>query len=268
MPDRDLEKVVTETILLQNLETNPEEGVSAGPVATIERSDIDERLVVLHRPRSIESEYFRFIKHRIEQQMETREAGNGKVILVTGPNLGAGKTVCAVNLALVFARSYGGRTLLLDADTRRGTSRRYLGIKEDNLPGLVDVLTMRERAGKVLLNTGLFDMVYFPSGQFTDAFIDDMRSKELAHLIKSLRERFKYIIIDSPPAFPMPETAIIAQHCDGVFIILRAGRDGQDDLDQAREALEGANIMGVILNGVKTTPGQKYGAYGYYGKRG
>jgi capsular exopolysaccharide synthesis family protein len=267
MPDKDLGKAVTETILLQNLEADQEGDAISGPITTIEPAEVNERLVVFHRPRSIESEYFRFIKHRIEQQMEAKETNKGKVIMVTGPNLDVGKTTCSINLALVFARSYGGKTLLMDADTRRATSRKYLGIKEDSLPGLVDVLTMRERAGKVLLNTGLFDMVYFPSGQFSDAFIDDLKGKELSHLLNSLRERFSYIIIDSPPAFPMPEPAIIAQHCDGVFIVLRAGRDGKQDLEQAREALEGANLMGVILNAVKTTPGQKYGSYGYYGKR-
>lgn len=267
MTDDDLEKVVTETILLQNLETDTDDNAPKSHLETIEPGDVDERLVVFHKPRSIESEYFRFIKHRIEQKMDSKHTGKGKVVLITGPSLGAGKTLCALNLALVFARSYGGKTLLLDADTRRGTSRINLGIKKDNLPGLVDVLTFRERAGRVLLNTGLFDLVYFPSGQFNDAFIDELRGKELAQLIGNLREKFSYIIIDSPPAFPMPETAIIAQQCDGVFIVLKAGKDGQEDLDQAKEALEGTNIVGVILNGVKTTPGQKYGAYGYYGSK-
>jgi len=269
MPDKDLEKTLTETILLQNFEAGPE-NEAPRVVGKMERGDVHERLVVFHKPRSIESEYFRFLKHRIERQMETNPDGKGKAILITGPNLGAGKTTCALNLALVFARSYGPKTLLLDADSRRGTTRDYLGIKGSDLPGFVDVLTMKERAGKVLVNTGLFDMVYFPSGRFNEAFLDCLKSQELTHLIRNLKERFQYVIIDAPPAFPMPETAILAQDCDGVFIVLKAGRDGPEDLEQAQEALEGANILGVILNGVKTTPGQRagsYGYYGYYGKR-
>lgn len=267
MPEQDLEKTLTENILLQNLETGPEDGPRR-VVGKRERGDIHERLVVFHRPRSIESEYFRFLKHRIEQQMGEKEGDEGKVLLVTGPNLGVGKTTCATNLALVFARTYGSKTLLLDADSRRGTTAKYLGIMDDDLPGFVDVLTLRERAGKVLVNTGLFDLAYFPSGKFNEAFLDQLRGKELAHLIRNLREKFQYIIIDAPPAFPMPETATLAQHCDGVFIVLRAGRDGREDLEQAKEALEGANILGVILNGVKATPGQRYGSYGYYGYYG
>jgi len=267
MPEDDFEKTVTETILLHNFEAEEtDEQSSDSPGTTVAPGGLDERLVVFHKPRSIESEYFRFLKNRIEQQLETTRGNKGKVILITGPSLGVGKTTCAVNLAMVFARSYGEKTLLLDADTRRGTSRKYLGIRDDNLPGLVDVITRKKEIGKVLFNTDLFDMVYFPSGDFTDAFIDDLRGKELTSLMKNLKERFRYIIIDSPPAFPMPETAVIAQHCDGIILVLRAGRDGRDDLEQAKEALEGVNIMGVILNAVKAPPGQKYGAYGYYGK--
>ena len=267
MGEQDLGKAVSETIKLYNLggDSNKDGG---RVIANIDRSRIDDRLVVYHRPRSIESEYFRFLKSRIEQEFEGKDdPKKGRVIMVTGPNLGAGKTTCAINLALAFARSYGGKTLFVDVDSRRATSRKYLGIREENLPGFTDVLKMQVRAGQVLVNSGMFDMVYFPSGQFSEAFLDKLSSHELSILMENLRSRFKYIIIDAPPAFPMPESATIAQNCDGVLIVLRAGRDGQGDLIQAFEALEGANIMGVILNAVKKTPGQRYGAYGYYGKR-
>ncbi|MDF1525854.1 MAG: CpsD/CapB family tyrosine-protein kinase [bacterium] len=267
MGDHDLGKAVSETIKLYNLGGDSYE--SGGRViANIDKKRIDERLVVYHRPRSMESEYFRFLKSRVEQEFGSGDKGaKGRVIMVTGPNLGAGKTTCAINLALAFARSHGGQTLFMDVDSRRAMSRKYLGIMEENLPGFTDVLNMKARAGQVLVNSGMFDMVYFPSGQFSESFLDHLSSQELAVLLDNLRRRFKYIIIDAPPAFPMPEAAVIAPHCDGVFIVLRAGRDGQGDLIQAQEALEGANIMGVILNAVKKTPGQRYGAYGYYGKR-
>lgn len=277
MSDQDLEKTLTENILLRNFEMDPGNGIPS-VLQKLERGEVDDRLIVFHKPRSIESEYFRFLKHRIERKTDAKEKDEdkdkdkdedkGEAILITGPNLGVGKTTCALNLALVFARSYGEKILLMDADSRRGTTREYLGIKDTRLPGLVDVLTMKEKAEKVLVNTGLFDMTYFPSGEFNEAFLDVLKGRELAHLIQDLKKRFRYIIIDSPPAFPMPETTVFAQHCDGVFIVLRAGRDGPEDLEQAKEALQEANVLGVILNGVKPTLGQRYGSRGYYGYYG
>jgi len=259
----DLGKAVTETIELYNLEME-DGGKVVGRLDTVM---IDDRLVVYHRPKSVESEYFRFLKSRIEQEFAgPKNRKKGRVIMFTGPNLGAGKTTISINLALAFARSYGDKTLFMDVDSRKSTSREYLGIREQNLPGFTDVLNMKVNPDQVLINSGMFDMSYFPSGLISDAFLDNLGSQQLSVLLENLRSKFKYIIIDAPPAFPMPEPAIIAPHCDGVFIVLRAGRDSPSDLIQAQEALDGSKIMGIILNGVKKTPGQRYGAYGYYGK--
>jgi succinoglycan biosynthesis transport protein ExoP len=259
----DLGKAVTETIELYNLEMDGGSKV----VGRLDTLMIDDRLVVYHRPQSVESEYFRFLKSRIEQEFAgPKNRKKGRVIMFTGPNLGAGKTTIAINLALAFARSYGDKTLFMDVDSRKSTSREYLGIREQNLPGFTDVLNSKAKVDEVLIDSGMFDMGYFPSGLINDAFLDNLSGQQLSVLLENLRSRFKYTIIDAPPAFPMPEPAIIAPHCDGVFIILRAGRDGPNDLTQAQEALEGSKIMGIILNGVKKTPGQRYGAYGYYGK--
>jgi succinoglycan biosynthesis transport protein ExoP len=271
MSDNDLSKAVSETIDLYNLrgdDVQDEEKI----VGSIDPSQVDERLVVFHSPRSLESEYFRFLKSRIEQEFEGKKGKKkgkqkGKVIMITGPNIGAGKTTCAINLALAFARSHGGETLFMDVDSRKATSRKYLGIQEENLPGFTDVLNMEARAEQVLINTGLLDLVYFPSGHFSETFLDNLSGQELSILMENMRDKFKYIIIDASPVFPMPEPAIIGQHCDGVFIVLKAGRDGQSDLIQAQEALDGVIVMGVIITAVNTTPGQRYGAYGYYGKR-
>lgn len=266
MGDHDLGKAVSETIKLYQLGGEGSEG-GGRPIANIDKRSIDDRLIVFHRPRSIESEYFRFLKSRIEQEFgRSTSDKKGRVIMITGPNLAAGKSTLSINVALAFARSYGDETLFMDVDSRRGTSRKYLGIVETHLKGFTDVLSMKVNASQVLVNSGLFNMVYFPPGEFSEAFLDKLNGEELGILLDSLRDRFRYIIIDAPPAFPMPEPAIIAQQCDGVFIVLKAGRDGHADLKQAVEALEGTNIMGIILNAVKRTPGQKYGAYGYYGK--
>ena len=245
MSDHDLGKAVSETIKLYNLGGDSSKG-GGRVIANIDKKCIDERLVVYHRPRSVESEYFRFLKSRIEQEFrKDKGEEKGRVIMITGPNLGAGKSTCAINLALAFARSFGGQTLFLDVDSRRAMSRKYLGIMEENLQGFTDVLDRKARAGQVLVNSGMFDMVYFPSGQFTESFQDHLNGQELGVLIDNLRQRFKYTIIDAPPTFPMPEAAVIAPHCDGVFIVLRAGRDGQGISFRLRRRWKGPTSWGL-----------------------
>jgi capsular exopolysaccharide synthesis family protein len=264
MPDQDLSRAITYNIMQDSMDLDRSR---TGAARTLSKPlELDERIVTFHKPRSIESEYFRFLKSRIEYFFESHESEDkGKVILVTGANLGAGKTVCAINLAMVFAKAYGPEVLLLDADSRHTACQQYLGMPDKELAGFSDVITLKKRAGSVLVNTGLSDLIYFPSGRFTDDYSDRLKGNELKVLLENLRQRFRYVIVDSPPAFPMPETAVLARHSDGVLLVMKAGRDGAHDLEQAREVLEGANILGVILNGIKQVPGQRYGSYGYYG---
>lgn len=270
MSEKDLAKAISETIKLDNLTTLSADDSGGKPPVTrlIDKNKVSNKLVTYHKPRSIESEYFRFLKAKLEHYFDDHPADKekGRVILVTGATVGSGKTTCALNIALSFARAYGNRVLFLDADSRRPASQTYLGFGKKILPGLSDVLTLRQRAGNVLINTGLANLVYFPSGDFSEKLIDRLRSEELAILMDSLRKRFRYVIIDAPPAFPMPEPGILAKYCDGVLIVLGAGKDGHDQLDQAMEVMNGSPILGVILNKVRSTPGRKYGGYGYYGK--
>ena len=273
MSDKDLAKAISETILMDNLATIPSGGKRQDiPKARVaDPGKIDDRLVVFHHPRSLESEYFRFLKSRIERHFDDpADREEGRMILVTGATIGSGKTTCALNLALSFAKAYGSRALYMDADCRNATSQDYMGLGKKPLPGLSDVLAMRHRAGTVLINSGMSDLLYFPSGDFSEKFVDRLRSDELGILLDSLKKRFRYVIVDAPPAFPMPETGILAQHCDGVLLVMGAGRDGREQLETTMESLEGADILGVILNGVKSTPGNRYGSYGYgyYGKKG
>ena len=273
MSEKDLAKAISETIRMDNLTTFPSgrKGQDVPKARVADPGKINDRLVVFHHPRSLESEYFRFLKSRIERHFDdTADREDGRIILVTGATIGSGKTTCSLNLALSFAKAYGSLTLYLDADCRNTTSQSYMGRGEKPLPGLSDVLAMRHRAGSVLINSGMSDLLYFPSGKFSETFVDRLRSDELQILLGSLRKRFRYVIVDAPPAFPMPETGILAQQCDGVFIVIGAGRDGREQLETTMESLEDAEILGVILNGVKSTPGNRYGpyGYGYYGKKG
>ena len=267
MSENDLGKAISNIIRLDNLTNLPTGSEDRGLSGFDEQhTGLDKKLVVHHHPRSMEAEYFRFLKTKIEHHFgdDFSNPKRGRIILVTGASLGSGKTTCALNLALIFAKAYGNQIMFLDADCRHPASQKSLGLGETPLPGLTDVLIRHHRAGSVLINTGLSNMIYFPSGDFSEAFVDRLRSEELTILLDSLRNRFRYIIIDAPPAFPMPEPGILANHSDGVLIVLGAGTDGKDQLTHAMESLKGSKVIGVILNKVKSSPLRRYGSYGYY----
>jgi capsular exopolysaccharide synthesis family protein len=265
--NQDLTHEIKQTLMLDHL--NPGDGakgetVEAGSVITEEK--VSDKLIVLKDPRSLECEYFRFLKSRVIRYFnEESDSEDGKVIMVTGASLGGGKTVCSLNLALAFSRSFGSRTLFMDSDTRNRKVESYLGIDEDSYPdGLTDVMSLATRAGSVLINTGLSDLIYFPSGGFREDFADHLKGNDIEILLQNLRKRFQYIIVDAPPVFPMPETTLLAGLSDAVLVVMGAGMDGKPQLDHTMELLDGANVIGVILNRIKAAPGVRYGAHGYY----
>ena len=266
MKNKELENAVFEILTMENLSVPSAETLEKKNLSDSDGrySLVSDKLVTVLKPRSIESDYFRFLRSKIQQKLNSThdtsgESADGKIILVTGPSSGSGKTVISMNLAVTLARSEGNQVLYMDADTRKSTSQDYLGLNTETLPGLSDILLLRERAGKVLLNTGIFDLVYLPSGRFSEEFLDTLRGRELNALMNNLRKRFKYIVVDSPPAFPLPEAAILAQQSDAVLVVLRAEKDGKEGLEQTLEALENTNVMGVILNGVRSTVWERYG---------
>lgn len=267
MSGRDLTKEVGKTIMLSYLSPEQREGQEQDrPVPVIDPEMISSKLVVQREPKSAECEYFRFLKSRITRYFNEKESPDGgKVITITGATRGCGKTVCSLNLSLAFARSFGSEILLLDGDSRNHNCETYLGIAPDEYPsGLTDVLSLQARAGQVLINTGLSGLIYFPAGEFREDFADKLKGAEIDILLKNLRKHFKFIIIDAPPVFPMPETSVLASLSDAVLLVMGAGMDGKLQLDNAVELLHGTNLVGVILNKVQMAPGIRYGAYGYY----
>ena len=97
-------------------------------------------------------------------------------------------------------------------------------------------------------------------------------SEEFRNLIEALREKFDYVLIDSPPVLPVSDPATIASIVDGVYLVTRIRKGVKLTSQKAKETLDrvGANWMGVIVNGVDENPhyseyGYQYGNYSYYG---
>jgi Mrp family chromosome partitioning ATPase len=271
---KDFAETIAETVRLNHVHALlPPDGGGEGSTASA-RGPVDDKLVVHTQSHSLEAEYFLYLAARMERALaEKGEKDGGKVLLVTGPSRESGKTLCALNLALAFARSFGREVLFLDADCRAGQAQRYLGYGDATLRGLTDVLGMSHRAGSVLLNTGLYELVYFPSGHWVEDAFSRRLDEEMLLLFQNLRQKFRLVVIDTPPAFPMPEAGILSSQADGTLLVLRAGRDGPVELGQCLDALKGSPILGAVLNDMPAdmeffSRYRRYGGYYGYGRNG
>jgi capsular exopolysaccharide synthesis family protein len=187
-------------------------------------------------------EKFRYLAYRLQQLRQKRRMST---VLVTSAIPKEGKTVVAVNLALVLAR-HSKRVLLVDADLRRPAVHSTLGASPSN--GLADVLEGREKLLSVLRWVNSLHIFVLPAGSAEGNLSDLLHSQRLRELLTVAAVSFDWVIIDSPPINLFADPALLASLSDAILMVVRSGLTPKQGLDEAVAALEGAFIAGVVLN--------------------
>ena len=180
----------------------------------------------------------------------TRLGGAGSTsVMVTSAEPEDGKSLVAANLAISFANG-GRRTVLVDADVRRGDVHRLLGI--DGRPGLTDVLSGGADLGEVLQTTDVEGLAAIPSGRLHGFNPDHLDGEAFDALMDRLRSSFDAVVIDSAPLAAGADAPIVAEHCDQTLMVIRAGRTDQELVRTRMEASSVFDIsrLSVVLNDV------------------
>jgi len=175
-----------------------------------------------------------------------------KVLAITSPLPGEGKTTVAVNLALTLARR-GLRVLLVDADLRRGMIAPVFGIAEE--PGVSDILLGMVHFGKAarsiaVTETGRLDVISRGSPSGNPAQL--LGSTEAHALLESLRAEYDSVIVDTPPVNVVADASVLAVNSDGVIVVARAGVTEAPALAFAMDQLYHvrAPVVGAVLNDI------------------
>ena len=222
-------------------------------------ADAENRdLIVFKNPQSPTSEA---IRHAHTAIMLSASGRPPAVILVTSPNPREGKTMVSSNLALTFALG-GQQTLVIDGDLRK--PRIHQIFEMDLQPGLSNYLTGSATLEEILRPSSVPNLSVLTAGTRPPSPGILMNSQEFKDLLGQLRERFKHIIIDTPPILAFSDGLIISVLTDGVLLVTKhncthrnAGRLAHQRLTQIR-----APLMGAVLNCVDSL-GQAYGGYNY-----
>lgn len=192
----------------------------------------------------------------------------GPTILVTGAGPRVGKSSVVANLGAALART-GKRVVCVDADVRRPSLHRYLGL-DPNGPGLVDVLKadadLTEAVQRVELfqpgtngasaSTGRLEAI--PTGNDRSALVDVLTPDALAMLMEMLRARADFVVFDSPP-LAVADAYPLAIQSDNVLVVARRGRTTKDQAEWVRTTLDelGIGKIGVVLT--NAPPADGYG---------
>jgi capsular exopolysaccharide synthesis family protein len=208
----------------------------------------------------------------------------GKSFLVTSAFVQEGKTVNAINLALIMAQA-GNKVLLVDADLRKPQVHKYYGLPIG--PGLTDYVLGNYHWNEVantisdimLGEFGIDDILKTPgmdtlhivtAGTKPPNPSEILSSNRFQELLKEASKNYNFIFIDAPPVLPVADASDIATLVDGVILVYMTGKIGRGVLKRVKGNLENvdAKLTGVILNKVKSNAGPEYyqyHSYYYYG---
>ncbi len=218
---------------------------------------VDDTIRVHHQPKSPAAETFRVVRTGL---MVEAAAKGKKVIQVTSPLPGDGKSTTSTNLAMAFAQT-GKRILLVDADLRKPRIAKLLNLESG--PGFSDALLDLcdpEEAIQPTVNENLFAV---GAGAIPPNPSELLQSDRFVQLLNRWRDQFDYIIVDTPPVLAVSDSAIVSEATDTILLAVRITKNGRKTAVRATDILRhaGSNVGAIVVNGYQT----KKASYGYTG---
>ena len=215
------------------------------PKASEWPSDGTPYLASLQRPNSAVAEAYRSLRTSILFAGLDRGL---KVIEVTSSSPFEGKTTTAANLAYVMAEA-GRRTLIVSCDLRKPRIHEFFGVS--NTIGFTTVLLESWPLELAILPVaGAENLWILPAGPAPSNPSELLGSRLSRELFATVREQFDVVVIDTPPAVPVTDPAVLATIADATVVVARAGRTKKSQLDTALTILDRveAPVLGMVLN--------------------
>ena len=220
-------------------------------------------LVTQVRPQSQMAESYRALRTSL---LLSNLGAPPKVIMVTSALPQEGKTTTSINCAVVLAQK-GGRVLLIDADLRRPSIHKTLGMGPGS--GLSNVLTGSTTLEQAIKRTPILPNLFvLPAGTPPPDPAELLASSNMREKLDQLREQYDHIVIDTPPSLSVTDAVVLSPRADAVVLVIRSGHTTKQSLRRARDILAQVNakVVGVLLNAVDLTSPDYYYYYEYQGK--
>jgi capsular exopolysaccharide synthesis family protein len=180
----------------------------------------------------------------------SRTGTRRRVLVLTSPGPGEGKTTVASNLGIALAE-LGQIVLLIDADLRKPRLHQIFDLS--NACGLSGLLQedLLSRLATMLQETHVAGLFVLPAGPVPAAATSLLYSTNFVDLVNRLGAEFDTILIDTPPMLQMPDARVIGRLADSVILVIRAGQTTRDSAQAVCQRLadDGTPVMGLVLNG-------------------
>jgi protein-tyrosine kinase len=194
---------------------------------------------------------FDLLRTHILQKMEDN---NWRTLAITSPTPESGKTVVAINLAMSIAQQTNRTAMLVDFDLRRPKVGSYLGLHMEK--SLNDLLEGASDIPSALVNPGIPRLVVLPTKNSVRKSSETLSSKQVANLIKELRERYssRIVIFDLPPVLVADDVMALMPHIDCVLMVVANGMSTKREIEDSLRIIPASKLIGTILNKAETEP--------------
>ena len=183
-----------------------------------------------------------------------------RVMTISSSQGGEGKTLTTMNLGLCFAQLTDMRILLIDTDLRSRGLTKLLNLPE--VPGLSAVLEGEAPHDETIIETTQENLFVLPAGSSSTPPPELFAGPRWEEVLGWCREKFKIILVDTPPILPLADFELINAACDGVLMVVRARQTRRDVLQNAMARLDSKKLLGVVFNATTINEKNSYG-YGY-----
>ncbi|MDQ7958061.1 MAG: polysaccharide biosynthesis tyrosine autokinase [Rhodocyclaceae bacterium] len=221
------------------------------------------RLLAVEQPDEPAVESLRSL--RTAMQFAMLESPNNRV-MITGPTPGVGKSFVTANFAALMAAA-GKKTLLIDADLRRGHLHQYLGLQRHG--GLSELIAGSLTVQQTVHRDVVQSLDFLATGQLPPNPAELLTSASFHSVLERLSEQYDLVVIDTPPVLVASDATTIAAQAGTVLLVARASVSTMGELREStrRLSLGGKVASGVLLNGMETKRRNfstyKYGRYRY-----
>lgn len=222
-------------------------------------------LVTQNDPKNPGAEAYRVIRTGIQFAQAGKEL---QTIVLTSCTPNEGKSTTIANLAVVLTQA-GKSVLLIDCDMRNPTVHKNFNLS--NKVGLSSCISMGTALSDAVQKTSIEGLYALTGGVIPPNPSELLGSEQMKNVLQRAKEQYDYVLIDTPPVMPVTDALIVGRFVDGMILVIASAevkvemaRDVKNQLVNA-----GANILGVVLNKVRSEHhGYGYGYYYYYGNDG
>lgn len=179
-------------------------------------------------------------------QERQQQQGRPVTVGVTSADYGDGKTTIAIALASSLAHDFGSAVTLVDADVHTHSVGGQFGLED--VAGLREVVSGEFRSDDVVYPVAGSSVQVLPAGRSAVDPARVARSDRFLPTLEHLKSQNSHVIVDLPAVLHSMNTPSLAQHCDGVVVVVRHGKTSRSDLDRVLHLLRDTNVIGIVVN--------------------